>query len=147
MTDQQLNAQLTSRPRGHSILSLICRSLLVVAAITLPSGEAAAATILQIEHKPIEVERPMADLENRIKKAGARRGWKMKNVGTGQLEATIHVRTHMAKVTITFDQETYSIRYLGSDNLKHNVKKQKIHGAYNKWVTNLKNDINVELTY
>ena len=147
MTDQQLNAQLTSRPRVRSVLSLICMSLLVVAAITLPSGEAVAATILQIEHEPIEVEWSTADLENRINRAVARRGWKMKNVGTGQLEAKIHVRTHMAKVTITFDQETYSIRCLGSDNLKHNVKKQKIHGAYNKWVTNLKNDINVELFY
>jgi hypothetical protein len=44
---------------------------------------------VNVEDFPIKVSHPMAEVELRIKKAGARRGWKMKGVGAGQLEAFI----------------------------------------------------------
>ena len=145
MTHRTHTPHFAARPLGRSIRSLGCMSLLIAAAITVQSSEATAADIVNVEDFPIKVSHPMAEVELRIKKAGARRGWKMKGVGPGELEAFIFVRTHMAKVTIAFSQVAFSIRYLDSINLKH--KPGKIHSAYNRWVTNLKNDIDVELSF
>ena len=89
MTHHTLTPHFAARPLGRSIRSLGCMSLLIAAAITVQSSEATAADIVNVEDFPIKVSHPMAEVELRIKKAGARRGWKMKGVGAGQLEAFI----------------------------------------------------------
>ena len=67
------------------------------------------------------------------------RGWIVKKIEPGQLEATIYVRSHMAQVTIDYTASGYSIRYKDSTNLGY--KDGKIHRNYNKWVQNLNMDI------
>ena len=89
MTHRTHTPHFAARPLGRSIRSLGCMSLLIAAAITVQSSEATAADIVNVEDFPIKVSHPMAEVELRIKKAGARRGWKMKGVGPGELEAFI----------------------------------------------------------
>lgn len=109
------------------------------------TGEAQAAKVLTIENAPIEATLSLAEIKKRIIAAGAKRGWRAKEVAPGHLEAMIHVRTHTAKVDIRFDTKSYSIFYKDSTNLKY--KNGKIHRAYNNWVTNLSNDIQLELSF
>jgi hypothetical protein len=118
---------------------------LTMATVTLSSSEASAARVLNFENVPITAKLSVDQVKKGIIKAGMPRGWKMKESGPGELTALIHVRTHTAIVTINYSAESYSITYKDSTNLKY--KNGKIHRAYNNWVTNLKNDIDLELSF
>ena len=74
------------------------------------------------------------------------KGWAPVLVESDRFEASIYVRTHFAKVVIPFDQSTYSIRYLDSQNLDYDPEKRKIHRNYNKWVILLSEAIQREFT-
>jgi hypothetical protein len=76
----------------------------------------------------------------------ATRGWVCQITAPGQIKGTIHVRSHRADVRITYDTERYSIAYDGSDNLRYDADENTIHRNYNRWVANLRNDINLALT-
>ena len=86
---------------------------------------------------PARVDNSRMSLED-VKEAiiaGCRyKGWAPVLVEEGRFEASIHVRKHFAKVEIPFDANTYSIRYLDSQNLDFDPEKRKIHRNYNKWV-------------
>jgi hypothetical protein len=77
----------------------------------------------------------------------AQRGWVVSRQEPGFIEATLNLRSHVAKVGITYDRSVISIRYLDSSNLDYAVKKgvARIHGNYLKWVNNLVRDITVQL--
>ena len=83
-------------------------------------------------------------VEDAIVRAGAGLGWEITRVSEGQMQGTLHLRTHVAKVDILYTNNTYSIRYRDSTNLKFNDG--KIHKNYNGWVQNLKTAINKELS-
>ena len=67
-------------------------------------------------------------------------------VSDDRFEASIHVRSHFAKVEIAFDTRAYSITYLDSNNLDYNAQKRKIHRNYNKWVILLSEAIQREFS-
>lgn len=73
-----------------------------------------------------------------IDKSGKALGWEMKHVRPGYTIATLHIRSHIAKVGIHYSANTYSIRYLSSVNL---TRKGMVHRNYNGWVQNLNNTI------
>lgn len=143
----------TSRPshRGASSarasrpLRFVLGLTFACALVSLAPTDALAAKVLTIDSVPIDASLSLGEIEKRIKAAGTKRGWKSKTIAPGHIEAVIHVRTHIAKVDIKFDTTSYSIFYKDSKNLKY--KEGKIHRAYNNWVTNLKNDIEVELSF
>ncbi len=78
-----------------------------------------------------------------IVQAAAARQWTLSEVDPGHFVATVHVRTHMAQVDITYSTEHYSIKYKNSDDLLYNGS--EIHRNYNKWVKILQNEINKAL--
>lgn len=75
------------------------------------------------------------------------RGWVVTGQEPGYVEATLHLRTHVAKIGINYDTRQVKLRYLNSENLDYEVKKgaPHIHGNYLKWVNNVMLDINVQL--
>lgn len=82
-----------------------------------------------------------------IRIGAAQRGWVVSRQELGFIEATLNIRSHVAKVGITYDTGSIGIRYLDSTNLDYTVKKgvTRIHGNYLKWVNNLVRDISVQL--
>lgn len=86
----------------------------------------------------------MAQIEKAIVEAGAGRGWVMSVVEPGQIIGTLNIRSHQARVLITYDEKTYNIDYKDSVNLKYDG--QKIHQNYNRWIQYLERDINVRLS-
>lgn len=78
-----------------------------------------------------------------IIRAGARRGWRMRQTGAQQLRGTLNVRDHTAQADIRFNWRNYSIRYHSSNNL--NYDGVNIHSRYNNWIENLDKDIREEL--
>ncbi|WP_139117474.1 hypothetical protein [Endozoicomonas atrinae] len=84
-----------------------------------------------------------ADVRKAILKATSTKGWTVKEIAPGQMEATVHVRDHTAVVDIDYSKTNYSIQYKNSINLNH--KGDTIHRNYNKWIILLDREIQKEL--
>lgn len=85
--------------------------------------------------------------KNAIIRAGTRRNWQFEELAPGHLLGKVNVRNkHFATVDVTFDTEAFSINYKSSQNLNYDAGTKSIHPNYNKWVQNLQNDIQKEVT-
>ncbi len=126
--------------RIHSALAAAAAALLLAACqpmpiynvadapVTTPSGKAPSAT----------------QVRSAIITAGTSLGWSVKDAGPGKLEATLHLRDHMAVVDIPYSATHYSIKYKSSENLM--AADGKIHKNYNGWVQNLDRAIRTEIS-
>lgn len=82
-----------------------------------------------------------------IVKAGAQRGWVIsdKKGAKDTLVGQLHVRKHYVEVEIPYTKESYKIIYVRSENMDYNPARGTIHRSYNRWVMNLKSDIDSAL--
>jgi hypothetical protein len=78
-----------------------------------------------------------------IQTAAIERGWQVQEETPGKIKATLRNRTHQAVVSITYNNKSYSIDYVSSQDLLY--EGGKIHRNYNRWVRNLEVDINKDL--
>lgn len=78
-----------------------------------------------------------------IKMALVHRGWTITAVKTGEVDSTLHLRDHIARIVIEYDTAHVQIKYVDSTNLKYEVKNGTpyIHKNYLGWIENLVNDI------
>jgi hypothetical protein len=107
---------------------------------------ACTAPIAQVERQPFPdaaQNLTMDQIEDAIITAATAREWTVKKLTTGKLTATYAPRDHVAKVEIDFTQHDFSILYVDSTNLKYSGG--TIHKNYNRWVNNLKIDIQREV--
>ncbi len=111
--------------------------------VSSPTVHAAYEDIYNVTSAPVPAGLTAAQIESAVTTGGASRGWVVERQGEGHLLATLNVRSHTVRADIHFDLATYSITYRDSENLK--FRKGKIHGAYNKWIRNLKRDIDRQL--
>lgn len=102
---------------------------------------------MDVVNEPVVVtgqkQATLDDVEKAIIRAGAALGWKMRPVGPGVMEGTLHLRKHVAIVAITFDTGTFSIKYKDSTNLDYDGT--NIHSNYNGWIQNLTRGIQTQL--
>ncbi len=92
--------------------------------------------------EPIKIQLSEGNVKKVIESAAKKRGWTTRNTGRGKIEAEYaKSRKYMARVSIFYDVNTYSIEYLDSKNLKYNGV--KIHRTYNSLVSRLRKEINV----
>lgn len=102
-----------------------------------------------VDPDPIAVPAGLAaaDVAKAIKTGIVRRGWVVTKDENGQIDATLNIRRHMAKVVIPYNTKEVAIRYVDSSELDYSEKKGKryIHGNYVKWVRNMQADIQREL--
>jgi hypothetical protein len=83
------------------------------------------------------------DVKKAIIRAGNSLGWTMEAAKPGAIVGTLRVRDHVAVVDIPYDENSYSILYKDSQNLKHTGT--SIHSNYNSWVQNLDKAIKLQL--
>jgi len=69
------------------------------------------------------------------------KGWKVVSKTNNEIISSINVRSHYAKIKITFDGGNYEIKHLESSNLDYNAAKQGIHRNYNRWIKMLEAEI------
>ena len=102
-----------------------------------------------VDPEPIAVPAGLAsaDVAKAIKTGIVRRGWVVTKDENGQIDATLNIRAHTAKVAIPYNTKEVAIRYVDSSELAYSEKKGKryIHGNYIKWVRNMQADIQREL--
>jgi len=80
-----------------------------------------------------------------IELALANRGWLVTEEEPGKIHATLNNRKHVARILITYDDETVKIEYVDSENLDYEVDEggqPLIHDNYNAWIQYLVKDIN-----
>ena len=122
--------------------------MLIVISTLLISGCFRTAPIQNIEDTPyptwIEANVTKEDISKAIRKAGGSLSWIMQEKGDGHILGTLNIRNHTAIVDIYYDDSKYSIVYKDSKNLQHNGT--EIHKSYNKWVKNLQQRINQNLS-
>ena len=126
---------------------ILVATLALLASLFFTHSAMALDAVQNMENVPITTTQDlsMMDIERAIVNGGKVRGWQSRIIEPGHIEATIHVRKHMAKVDIHYTTESYSITYKDSEALKY--KNGKIHRNYNKWVQNLNNDIQAKIPY
>ena len=107
------------------------------------------ASEVLVDPQPISVPPGLSekDVARSIRLGVAQRGWVVSRQDPGYMEATLNIRSHVAKVGITYDTKSIQIRYLDSTNLDYEVKKgvRRIHRNYLKWINNIVRDISAQL--
>ncbi|MCF6346318.1 MAG: hypothetical protein L3J00_07605 [Thiomicrorhabdus sp.] len=121
------------------VLSVVFTSFLLTACGGVPVKEVSSNSVSMTVEKKEQVRKA-------IKTAGASLGWIIKDIDSNTLEATLLVRSHVAKVTIPYSGKEYSLLYKSSENLKYDAEKNTIHKNYNSWITNLDRKIQVQLS-
>jgi hypothetical protein len=87
--------------------------------------------------------KPTIELIQRAIIAGcAQRGWACQAIRPGEIRAVLHLRKHMAEALVSFNTETFSVRYVDSAEPRYDAAENTIHRKYNQWVANLITDIN-----
>ena len=126
--------------RNRKFLSLLLAPLLVLVL---------SASAVLVDPGPIAVPPGLSDaaVAKAIRLGVAQRGWVVTRSDPGYMEATLHLRSHVATIGLRFDTSQIEIHYVSSDNLDYEVEKgvPHIHGNYLKWVNNVVHDINIQL--
>lgn len=108
-------------------LSFILLSIFLLAACkTTP--------VYNIEQTQVPAGISAKQVEKNIVQALVQKGWQVKANANGTILAEIMVRTHTARIKISFDENQYSINYVDSTNLKYDANKNTIHKNYNNWI-------------
>ena len=90
--------------------------------------------IYNVDQSSVPAGLTAMQVEKNIVKALVQKGWQVKTNTDGIILAEILVRTHTAKIEISFDASHYSINYVNSTNLKYDANKNTIHKNYNNWI-------------
>ena len=85
----------------------------------------------------------LQEVKTAIVEAGKARGWTVRDIAPGHLEAELRLRGHAAVVDIKYSTTSYSITHKNSTNL--NYDGTNIHPNYNSWIQNLQRDIEKRL--
>lgn len=82
-------------------------------------------------------------VEREIKRALIGRGWTITAEADGQIDSTLNVRAHSARVRISYDTQRVALAYVSSDNLAYEEKRGErlIHKNYASWVNNVLTDL------
>lgn len=114
---------------------------------------AGCATTAPVLDSPRAIDVPgnasMEEVEDAILDAMRARGWAVHERNRGEIIADLNVRSHFARIGITYNTGAIAIEYMESRNLEYEVVdgKERIHGNFNSWLTNLSNDIQRNLSY
>lgn len=101
---------------------------------------------LAVMQAPISTGHTSSEVEQAILTWLEGRGWKVKERTPGGIVANIDVRArHFATIAVTYSGAAFSIDCVDSTGLEYDAEKKTIHGNYNRWVANLRDDINLRL--
>lgn len=82
-----------------------------------------------------------------IKRALIGRGWAITSERPGEIETTLSLRVHVAKVRVTWDAREIRITYVSSVNLDYKERDgtRYIHSNYLGWVSNIAKDMSTNM--
>ncbi len=123
--------------------------LLLITTFGLILSLTAQAASLLIDPEPIAVPEKLVEIQisSDIKRALVTRGWVVGEESPGQINATLNLRSHVARIAIYHDLKQVRIVYVSSENLNYREKDgtRVIHRNYLSWINNLAGDISKNL--
>lgn len=121
--------------------------LLFVALSFSPLAAHAAAPL--VDPDPIAVPAGMAAdvVAKEIKRSLLGRNWLVSAEQPGEIDATLNLRQHVARVRIRYDAQQVRLAYVSSENLDYQEKRgqRRIHKNYLSWVNNVLTDLSRNL--
>ncbi|MBV8042783.1 hypothetical protein [Pluralibacter sp.] len=113
------------------------------AIVGLLAGCARTAPVTQVK-STVSAGHTEAQVRAAILKAGLSRQWVMSDAGPGIIKGRLQARDHVAEISIPYSATRYSINYVSSLNLM--ASGGQIHKSYNRWVQNLNQNIQLNLS-
>ena len=104
-----------------------------------------------VDPAPIAVPAGVAqtDVVRAIRNALQYRNWAISAQQPGQIDATLYLRDHEARIRIAYNEQDVRIAYVGSSNLDEGERDgvKQIHERYLVWINYLDGDINTNLQH
>lgn len=126
------------------------KSILLYAAFTSSLALAACSTTTQLMTPgPMAAFPDLGVTRAAILRGMALHSWYPDGEAPGQILARLNIRSHQARVLISYDPSRVSFQYVDSINLDYQVGRDGvayIHRNYNTWVRNLAQAISQELS-
>lgn len=125
------------------------QGVLLVLSLVLFCGQAEARRAELIDPDPVAIpagvttEQVVAD----IKRALIGRGWVVTDEAPGQIESTLHLRSHVARIRVTYDDQHVRFAYVDSENLDYETRRGEpyIHSNYLGWIGYLVSDLSTNM--
>lgn len=125
------------------------QGMLALLALFAFAGAAEARRAPLVDPDPVAIpsgltsEQVTAD----IKRALVGRGWTVASEAPGRIESTLHLREHVARITVSFDDQQVRFAYVDSENLDYRLKRGEpyIHSNYLGWINYLVDDLATNL--
>jgi len=114
------------------------------------AGFVHARTAPLVDPDPVSIPSGLSDeqIVKDIKRALIGRGWSITTEQPGEIQSTLHLRDHVARIKVTYDAKQVRLAYMDSSNLDYKLKRGQpvIHGNYLGWIGFLVNDLNTNFT-
>jgi hypothetical protein len=113
------------------------------------SGAVHARKALLVDPAPVSIPAGLSQEQavKDIKRALIGRGWAITSERPGTIESTLNLRTHVARILVTWDTQAVRIAYVSSEDLDYKVRggKKYIHPNYLGWISNIAKDMNTNM--
>jgi hypothetical protein len=128
----------------HFRLALAALSLLAFAGLV----HARSAPLIDPDPVAIPAGLSQEQVVKDIKRALIGRGWSVTTEQPGEIQSTLNLRDHVARIKVSYDAQQVRLAYMDSSNLDYKLKRGKpvIHGNYLGWIGFLVNDLNTNFT-
>lgn len=128
---------------------MLLQGMLALVTLVAFAGDAEARRASLVDPEPVAIpagltaEQVAAD----IKRALVGRGWEVVSEQPGQIESTLHLREHVATISVGYDDKQVRFAYVDSSNLDYRVKRgePQIHSNYLGWIGYLVDDLATNL--
>ncbi len=124
-------------------------TLLAVLSLFAFAGQVHARTAVLRDPDPVAIPAGIdqAELVKDIKRALVGRGWAVTAEQPGQIDSTLNLRDHVARIRVTYDAAQVRFAYVDSANLDYKEKRGKrfIHGNYLGWIGYLVSDLGTNM--
>ena len=131
-------------------LKISSKKLLIIALLAFISSLSACRTT-PLRQPSFEIQSSNeSQVGEAVKSALRKRNWAIVKQSPGQIKARYKRATHSATVGIDYSRSLVNINLIESQNLNEGVDRKGekiIHKAYETWISNLENDIYVELSH
>lgn len=127
----------------------IMRAIVVLAISFVLASCQRIEAVQNVTNNPIPRELhklPLDTIEAQIAAGGSAGTWRVIRTTPGKLSGTVAFKHHSATVDILVTQQSYSINYVSSSNLRErNDEVHTIHREYNRQVQTLQRNIDAHL--
>lgn len=127
----------------------LLQGMLALFALVVFTTPVQARTAPLVDPNPVAIPANMTPdkVSADIKRALVGRGWEVTGEVPGRIESTLHLREHVARIAVTYDDKQVRFAYVDSTNLDYKEKNGQrfIHPNYNGWMDYLVGDLSTNM--